>query len=259
MTDIKKAADLWLKAKKVIILSGAGMSTASGLPDFRSKTGLWQQRPEALATLNALNNTPDEFYFFYQWRITRLWQVQPNSGHVMLANMEKRQMVDMIVTQNVDAFHQRAGSENVLELHGSLRTVSCLKCHKVYDSKQLIPQSADWEEQTSVDYKHGKECFCQACGGYLRPDVVLFGESLPVSNWQKAVAAARQADLIVVLGSSLLVGPANQLPNYVLEAGGKVIIINNDKTYLDSSAEVVINDDIAKSLEGIEKYILEQL
>lgn len=258
MTDkIKKVAALWQEAKNVVILSGAGMSTASGLPDFRSKTGLWRQRPEALATLIAMNKTPDDFYFFYQWRIARLWQTQPNPGHTMLANMEKKGKVKLIVTQNVDSLHQRAGSKKVDELHGSLRTVSCLKCAMVYDSKIIIPQTPGWDEEpAATDYHHGKECYCTNCGGQLRPDVVLFGEQLPMRNWQQAVTAAKEANLIIVLGSSLVVGPANQLPNYTLGHGGKLVIINYDRTQLDSIATVVINDDIPKVLNKVEEAFL---
>ncbi len=254
---IKKIATLWKNAKNVVILSGAGMSTASGLPDFRSKTGLWRQRPEALATLNALQKTPDEFYFFYQWRIAKLWQTLPNFGHTMLAEMEKDGKVSLIVTQNVDSLHQRAGSEKVDELHGSLRTVSCLKCASVYDSKSIIPPDVNWDDEQKADgYKHGQECYCPNCGGQLRPDVVLFGEQLPLRNWQQAVAAAQNASLIVVLGSSLLVGPANQLPSYTLGHGGKLVIINNDPTQLDSAAAVVINDDIPKTLQKVQEEFL---
>jgi NAD-dependent protein deacetylases, SIR2 family len=255
MSKIEQAAEIWQKAKNIVVLSGAGMSTASGLPDFRSKTGLWQQRPEALATLNALYNTPDEFYFFYQWRIARLWQIEPNAGHIMLSNLEKKGLLDLIVTQNVDGLHQRAGSKNVAELHGTLQTVSCIGCKNVYDSRQLVPTDIDWETQTSENYKHGKECFCASCGKNLRPNVVLFGEQLPVDNWQKSVETSQKADLLVVLGSSLLVGPANLLPNYTLDNGGKLIIINNDPTHLDAVASVVINEDIPTVLAAIEKQL----
>lgn len=253
MDKIEQAAKIWKNAKKTVVLSGAGMSTASGLPDFRSKTGLWKQRPEALATLNALNNSPDEFYFFYQWRIARLWQTEPNAGHIVLSNLEEKGFLDLIVTQNVDGLHQRAGSKKIAQLHGTLQTVSCIGCKKVYDSRQLVPKDIDWETQTSEGYKHGAECLCEVCGKNLRPDVVLFGEQLPGDNWQKAMETARTANLLVVLGSSLLVGPANLLPNYTLRNGGKLIIINNDTTHLDSTADVVIHEDIPTVLAQIEK------
>ena len=254
MEKIKKAAELWKNAKKVIILSGAGMSTASGLPDFRSKTGLWKQRPESLATINALKNTPKDFYFFYQWRIDKLWHIEPNDGHVMIANAEKKGLIDLIVTQNVDGLHQRAGAQNVVEVHGTLNTISCIQCNSVYDSKTML-QDVNWDEQNPEDFVPGKECYCTKCGGQLRPDVVLFGEQLPRKNWQKAVHVANDADLVIVLGSSLLVGPANSLPEYTLDNNGKLIIINNDSTYLDDRADIVINNDIPTTLLEIEKFL----
>lgn len=255
MDKIEQVASLWQKAKSVVVLSGAGMSTASGLPDFRSETGLWRQRPETLATLSALYNTPNEFYFFYQWRIAKLWQIKPNLGHITISNFEKKGLVDLVVTQNVDGLHQRAGSEKVSELHGTLQTVSCINCLAVYDSKKLIPKNIDLDEQTSDDYEYGEECFCLNCGGNLRPDVVLFGEQLPLNEWKKSTNKASKADLMVILGSSLLVGPANSLPNYTLNNGGKLIIINNDATHLDNLASIVINDDIVNSLLQIDKIL----
>lgn len=253
MDKINRLAALWKNAKNVVVLTGAGVSTASGLPDFRSKTGLWKQRPEALATLNALYNTPDEFYFFYQWRLAQLWKVKPNFAHAMLSDVEKHGLIKLLVTQNVDGLHQRAGSENVTELHGSMYTVSCLDCNAKYDSKVMVPEDIDWEKQTSEGYTPGKETVCPACGGKLRPDVVLFGESLPSDNWEKSVVAAKNADLMIVLGSSLLVGPANMLPDYAMQNGGKLAIINNDSTHLDNAADVVINDDIIETLEKVKK------
>ncbi len=250
MEKLQELAQLWQQSKSTVILSGAGMSTASGIPDFRSKTGLWKKNPESLATLNALYNMPDEFYFFYCWRITKLWQIAPNAGHQFLAKAEQNNMVDLIVTQNVDGLHQRAGNKKVTELHGRLHTVSCLKCKQNFSSKIM---SCDDIEDKKDKYKYTKECLCSECGGFLRPDVVLFGEMLPTDNWQKSVEAAKNADLIIVLGSSLLVGPANQIPDYTLSNGGKLVIINNDKTHLDKYASIVINDDIVKTLADLEK------
>ena len=229
------------------------MSTASGLPDFRSQTGLWRQRPERLATLDALRETPDEFYFFYQWRLLNPGlKAQPNPGHTILAELEAENRLHMLITQNVDGLHHKAGSKNIAEIHGSLRTVSCLDCLKTYDSSQLLPEQLPAD---SSGYKHGRECLCPHCGGYLRPDVVLFGEQLPRKVWEEAAQAAKRAELMIVLGSSLQVGPANQLPYYTLDAGGKFIIINNDATPLDGVADVVINADIVQSLQEIKQLL----
>ena len=158
---LQEIALAWQSAKAVAVFTGAGMSTESGLPDFRSRQGLWKQRPESLATLAALHNTPDEFYFFYQWRIRQLWQVEPNAGHQALASLERSGHLQHIVTQNVDGLHQRAGSQQVSELHGSLKTVSCLNCRTSYDSRQLLPQQDGWEAAYQAGtYRYGAECFC---------------------------------------------------------------------------------------------------
>ena len=255
MEKIEKLAKLWQEAKYPVIFTGAGISTASGIPDFRSKTGLWKQRPESLATLNALYNMPNEFYFFYQWRLSKLWQIKPNAAHNILAEAEQKGLVKLVITQNVDGLHQRAGSKKVSELHGTMYTVSCLACMSSFDSKVMIPEGVDFDKITSDDYQPGPECFCSQCGANLRPDVVLFGEQLPENNWRESVQAAQNADFILVIGSSLLVGPANSLPNYTLRNGGKLAIINNDATHLDSMAEVVINEDISKTLQAVAKLL----
>lgn len=249
---LKEIADYWRQSKSVVVFTGAGMSTESGLPDFRSKQGLWKQRPESLATLDALRRTPDEFYFFYQWRIQQLWQVEPNAGHKALAELELKGKLLQTVTQNVDSLHQRAGSGKVCELHGTLKTVSCLKCRRSYDSRQLLPVRQGWEEEyVAGTYRHGEECFCPHCQGNLRPDVVLFGEALPEESWQQAVHFSRRAGLFIVIGSSLLVSPANALPRIAVEAGSKLLILNQDETPLDSLADWRLFSKAAETLPVI--------
>ena len=231
---IDEIASVWRNAATTVVFTGAGMSTESGLPDFRSKQGLWKQRLESLATMEALQQTPDEFYFFYQWRIKQLWSVEPNPGQLALAQLEKANRVSHVITQNVDGLHHRAGSGRVSELHGSLKTVSCLKCQSRFDSRQLLPKVEGWEaDYQSGSYHHGVECRCPSCGGLLRPDVVLFGESLPEEAWKISQEWSRKADLFVVIGSSLVVSPANYLPQMAVEAGAKLLIINQEPTPLD--------------------------
>lgn len=253
---LAEIAEAWAKAKNVVVFTGAGMSTESGLPDFRSAQGLWKVRPESLATIDALKRQPDEFYFFYQWRIAKLWQVGPNQGHHVLAALESTGNM-AVITQNVDGLHQRANSENVIELHGSLRTIRCLKCCMVYDSRKLLPLNPDWEENyRQGNYHFGDECRCLKCGGLLRPDVVLFGENLPDHAWEKAVKYSRNADFYVVLGSSLVVSPANYLPQLALENGAKLLIINQESTPLDRSADWIINNGIGSVLSLIKDKIV---
>ena len=252
INGIVEIIDAWSKAKKVVVFTGAGMSTESGLPDFRSEQGLWKNRPEILATITALSTQPDEFYFFYQWRIAKLWGVDPNIGHSILASMQRQGLINALITQNVDGLHQRAGSADVLELHGSLRTVSCMGCGSNFESTILIPKDEAWEEKYKAGVFHfGEECQCPKCKGYLRPNVVLFGEQLPQSEWKAAADASRNADLFVVLGSSLTVSPANICPQLALEHGAKLLIVNHEATPLDDQATWLIREDIVDVLKSI--------
>lgn len=249
---IEEITSSWLTASNVVVFTGAGMSTESGLPDFRSAQGLWKQRPESLATMAAMRQMPDEFYFFYQWRIQRLWSVEPNAGHLALAELEAAGRVQHVITQNVDGLHHRAGSVHISELHGTLKTVSCLNCRTHYDSRQLLPQWEGWEaEYQNGSYRRGSECACPRCGGILRPDVVLFGEALPEDAWQMAEAWSRKADLFVVIGSSLMVSPANYLPQIAVKAGAKLLIINQDDTSLDHTAAWALRTKAAETLPVI--------
>lgn len=242
----------WMQAKRIIVFTGAGMSTESGLPDFRSAQGLWKTRPESLATLEAMRRQPDDFFYFYQWRIANLWEVLPNKGHQALTALQRAGYIDTIITQNVDGLHQRADSESVIELHGSLRTVSCVSCRAVYDSRILLPARPRWSEEYAQGvYHYGDECRCQACKGLLRPDVVLFGEGLPESALATAMQLSKSADFFVVLGSSLTVSPANLFPAWAVGQGAKLLIINNEPTHLDDKATWVIRDQIGTVLQEI--------
>jgi NAD-dependent deacetylase len=232
------------------------MSTESGLPDFRSPQGLWKRRPESLATMDALQRMPGEFYSFYQWRVARLWAAMPHTGHKALAALADAGYVKRLITQNVDGLHHRAGSE-AIELHGTLRTVSCLRCGTAYDSRRLLPTSPDWEEAYRAGrYLPGKERSCPACGDGLRPDVVLFGEALPQEAWDEAVSACKAADFFVVIGSSLAVAPANLCPEFALAGGARLAIINQEATPLDGRAEWVFRDKAAGVLAAVRERIL---
>lgn len=257
--DLDEIVAVWLRAKTPTIFTGAGMSTESGLPDFRSAQGLWKTRPERLATLEALQGMPNEFYFFYQWRISRLWAALPNAGHLALASLQQQGYADEIITQNVDGLHQRAGAKNVIELHGSLRTVRCLECDADFDSRDMLPCSDTWEsEYAAGNYQFGKECQCSQCGGLLRPNVILFGEQLPHNSWNQAITASKKADFFVALGSSLTVSPANLCPQLAVENDAKLLIINNDPTPMDHKATWVIRENIGDVLSAILEKITAQ-
>lgn len=246
---LKQIVDAWKKAKTPIVFTGAGMSTESGLPDFRSQQGLWKTRPESLATMDALETRPNDFYFFYQWRIAELLKVQPNEGHLILSAMERAGTVRQIITQNVDGLHQRAGSKQVIELHGSLRTVRCRGCKSVFDSRTMLPASEGWQSDYATGrYRYGDECKCSKCGGLLRPEVVMFGEALPEAARKEAESISRNADFFVVLGSSLAVSPANYCPQLALNNGAQLLIVNQEPTALDAQATWVIRDGIGKVL-----------
>lgn len=252
-TTIHEIVTAWKKAKNPVVFTGAGMSTESGLPDFRSRQGLWKTRPESLSTMEALQQQPNDFYFFYQWRIAQLLQVNPNDGHLALAVLEQAGFLRQLITQNVDGLHHRAGSKKVIELHGSLRTVRCVECQATFDSRTILPTGDTWEQDyVAGRYKYGQECICPACGGLLRPEVVMFGEPLPVQAWEQAAAMSRKADFFVVLGSSLAVSPANLCPQLAVNQGAKLLIVNQEPTPLDDQATWVIHDSIVNVLRAVQ-------
>jgi len=239
METTKNLAELVKSFRPLVVLSGAGMSTESNLADFRSREGLWARfDPMRLATLSALEREPGEFYAFYRMRLEALRQAEPNSGHRILADWEKKGILSAVVTQNVDGLHQRAGSQNVVELHGSLRTVRCIRCGAGMPGMELL-------ERTE----------CRKCGGPLRPEVVLFGETLPPEALEESERLASTCGLFLVLGSSLVVSPANSLPRIAKACGAKVAIVNREPTPLDGIADLVVRGEIGMTLAGADAEI----
>lgn len=228
-----KLTTLLQSANHTIVFTGAGMSTESGLPDFRSKDrGLWEKfNPDELANVQALHNNTKEFTEFYQYRLSELHKYKPHEGHEILAKWEKEGKVKGIITQNVDAFHSDAGSENVMELHGSFRTFHCHECGKDFPRE---------------NYFNG-ESTCE-CGGVFRPGIILFGEGLPQDTFAKAEEATKKADLFIVFGSSLTVSPANMFPLVAKENGAKLVIINREPTDYDQYADLIIRDKSIKEV-----------
>lgn len=215
------------KSSNTVIYTGAGMSTESGLPDFRSaKTGLWEREdPALIASTEAMNRDVEKFFQFYRERVLGVRDCKPHKGHALLAKWEKEGVIEGIITQNVDGFHSGAGSEKVMELHGTLQKVHCQTCEKEYGNEM-----------------YEAEAFYCTCGGKLRPSVVLFGEGLPEEPFMRAAEMSEQADLFIVLGSSLTVTPANQFPLIAKEQGAKLVIVNLEPTHFDQYADLVIND-----------------
>ena len=241
-TEDMRSQEAWLaeqiKKGRVVIFSGAGLSTESGLQDFRSKDGIWSHAdPTELASVGALERNYDRFLEFYKERLYVPDSVQPNIGHKLVAEWEKRGYVVGVITQNVDRLHQKAGSRKVAELHGSLEPVRCHSCGKIWDKKMFL---------------EGKRC---DCGGKLRPSVVLFGEMLPEEPLAYADEWSANCDTFIVLGSSLVVSPANYFPRQAKNCGAKLVIINRDSTPLDGIADLTVHESIGSYLSEVAKYI----
>ncbi len=218
-----------------LVLSGAGMSTASGLPDYRGPSGLWRNRRfEELASINMWRNHPDEFWEFYRMRLDQLRSARPNPGHDVLARLEQAGHVSCIITQNVDGLHARAGS-TTLEVHGSLAHAICLTCGHRLPMDEALQRAGD--ELVP---------FC-ACGSVLKPDVVLFGEMLPPA-FEESIAMVQRCSSLLVLGTSLQVEPVASIVRLAASCGARVAIVTMGTTSSDALADVRIDSDIASTL-----------
>ena len=230
MDAITKLAE-WIKeSSNIVFFGGAGVSTESGIPDFRSVDGLYNQKyafpPEIILSHNFFINYPNEFYRFYRDKLI-VRGAEPNPAHLRLAELEKEGKVKAVITQNIDGLHQAAGSKKVLELHGSLLRNYCMKCGKKYPVETVT----DAEE---VPY-------CE-CGGVIRPDVVLYEEGLDIDIMNESISYIKQADVLIVGGTSLSVYPAAGLINYY--KGHKLVLINKTPTPMDNVANLLIQDRI---------------
>jgi NAD-dependent deacetylase len=240
--EIRHAAELIQSAKHMIAFTGAGHSTASGIPDFRSPgSGLWEKaNPMLVASIWAFRLNPQTFYSWIRPMAEVLLNASPNAAHYALAELEEVGILQAIVTQNIDNLHQRAGARRVFELHGHMREATCIRCYT------KVPVDPRLEQFILA----GKVPKCH-CGGVLKPDVILFGEQLPVRVLNQALAEARRADLILVAGSSLEVTPAADIPYLAVECGARSIIVNLEPTAFDAQADVVIHGDVAEILPRI--------
>ncbi len=238
MGDIEKLSEILSKSRSAVFFGGAGMSTESGIPDFRSADGIYNQklnknfRPEEMASHNFFVNHPEEFFDFYRTRFVYL-DAKPNAGHLALAELERRGNLRAIVTQNIDGLHQIAGSKTVYELHGSIRRAFCVDCGEKYDVNFVME---------NIPVPH-----CKKCGGIVKPDVVLYGENLNTDVINAAVRAISSADTLIVGGTSLVVYPAAGLVDYF--TGEHLILINKSKTHADANAESVIRENIGETLD----------
>jgi NAD-dependent deacetylase len=235
-------AALVRERRPCVVLSGAGISTESGIPDFRSPGGIWAEYdPMEYATIDAFRRDPAKVWEFYARRFELLTTAEPNAGHVALAELERRGIVTALVTQNVDGLHERAGSREVVEVHGSIRSASCLDCGE---------ERLSFEEVVAA-LRAAPAPPCSRCGAVLKPDVVMFGELLPAAAIDRAVVLARSAGLLLVVGSSLEVHPVAGLPTETILAGGAVAIVNRGPTPLDHLASIRIDGGAGETLSAL--------
>jgi NAD-dependent deacetylase len=236
--SIERLTELVCELQPCVVLTGAGISTESGIPDFRSADGIWATYdPMEYATIDAFLADPAKVWDFYGKRFDVLRDAEPNEGHRALAELEERGWIDAVITQNIDRLHERAGTRRLVEVHGSIRTSSCLDCGAVVqfdEVVELLPVPA-----------------CHVCGRVLKPDVVMFGELLPEAAIEQAAQLACEARLLLVVGSALEVHPVAGLPLETLAAGGSLAIVNRGPTPLDTRAAVIIDAGAGETLRAL--------
>jgi NAD-dependent deacetylase len=243
-SDVGALAELIAGARSLVALTGAGISVPSGIPDFRTpRTGLWENvDPMEVAHIDAFHSDPVRFWRFYGERFASLGDKQPNGAHDALVELERRGVLRAVITQNIDMLHRRAGSEEVVEMHGSIASCSCLRCPGAVAVEEVRERIAD-EIDGVPD--------CEHCGSPLKPDVVLFGEFLDSRRLTRARALCEEADVVLCVGSSLEVHPVAGLPLIAHEAGGRVAILTQGPTPLDSIASVRLHGDVVDELQGL--------
>ena len=220
------------EAKKIVFVTGAGISQESGIPTFRGKGGLWRNHDAMkLATIDAFNDNPKLVWEWYNERRQNIFAAEPNLGHTAIVELEKFSKV-VILTQNIDGLHQRAGSSKVLELHGSIVKIKCTVC--------------DYKDEIFTEFAEIPP-LC-TCGNILRPDVVWFGEGLPQDVWQDAIMHANSCDVMVIAGTSLVVSPANTLPIYAKQNNATLVEINPDKTIMTGDMDLSIRSTSATAI-----------
>ena len=228
---ISKAAEIIRSSDNIVVFSGAGISTESGIEDFRSEGGLWSRYdPSIYASYLVFLQDPSKFWILHKELENIVEDAEPNAAHVAIAELEKMGKVKAIITQNIDMLHQKAGSgeygAKIYELHGSYGILHCVECGKEFDYRD-------------IDTKNVEYPVCE-CSGFIKPKVVLFGESLPPGVLDGAMRACSECDTFLMVGSSLVVSPANFMPSIAQQSGAKVIFVNRDETYLDHVADIFL-------------------
>jgi len=239
MSGVERLAELVRSHQPCVVLTGAGASTESGIPDFRSADGIWARYdPAEVAHIDAFRRDPARVWEFYALRLDAIAEAEPNDGNRALSELERRRWIRAVVTQNVDGLHRRAGSREVVEVHGSLREAECIHCGvrvPMEDAVASLPLPV-----------------CPECGEVLKPGVVMFGELLPAAAIGQALALAAEAGILLVVGSALEVHPVAALPGETLASGGMLAIVNRGATSWDSRAELVIDAGAGQTLRALE-------
>lgn len=244
---LSKAADIIKNSKNIVVFTGAGSSTESGIADFRSEGGLWSRYdPSIYANYHYFLQDPSKFWEMHNELVEILSEAQPNLIHYSVVELENLGKVKAVITQNIDGLHQRAGSTAfkdipIFELHGSYLTLECIECKKEFQLNE-------------INTKNVKFPICE-CGGYIKPKVVLFGESLPYGVLENAIEACQTCDCFLMVGSSLLISPANLLPQIAKKSGAKVIFINRDNTVMDNLADVFLKGSGGEILTELIKIV----
>jgi NAD-dependent deacetylase len=239
--EVDGLAELIRLRQPCVVLTGAGVSTESGIPDFRSPSGLWAQvDPIEYGSIEAFGRDPVKVWSFYKPRVAMLTEAEPNPAHHALAELERDGLVQAVVTQNIDLLHERAGSKDVVEVHGSIRTATCPSCGGRYPLERVLELLAEADTPA-----------CPSCAGILKPDVVFFGELLPPAAIDRAVELARGAGLLLVVGSALEVYPIAGLPLETTGAGGAVAIVNRGPTAFDDQASLRIDGSAGEILPAV--------
>jgi NAD-dependent deacetylase len=238
--SVERLADALLEAAPAVVLTGAGVSTESGIPDFRSPTGVWAKfDPLEYGSIDAFRRDPQRVWEFYGVRYRALSEAEPNAAHHAIAELERRGIVGTVITQNIDLLHERAGSRDVIEVHGSIRTATCPACGRVHSLDEVLALADAGVPR------------CLDCGTVIKPDVVFFGELLPEGAMERAFALAGAARLLLVVGSTLEVYPVAGLPLETVRAGGQVAIVNLGPTAFDGREAIRIEGSAGESLAAV--------
>ena len=246
MEALDRARDVLGRAQRVVVLTGAGISTDSGIPDFRGPRGVWTKNPEAekMATLQYYVADPDVRKWSWRNRLeSPAWSASPNAGHVALVDLERQGKLHTLVTQNVDELHQRAGTDpaKVVEIHGTMREVQCLSCGERAPMERALERVRAGEDDPP----------CRTCGGILKSATISFGQNLVVDDLERAQRAAEECDLLLAVGSSLGVYPAAGMVPIAKEAGAALIIVNAEPTPFDPVADAVLQGSISELLPAL--------